>query len=333
MKYIIVIPSNHHQLGLFRDLEGRPDTEILVARPKKIRNVFLKLVQRVHNHHALNSIVRLPFRQIWDEKIRFKLDENGNYCIVYLDGSLLHLDRNYLDKVFRMENTRNVLVLINSLNAASLSMMEVKPMIGQFKWDAIYTFDPEDARTQNYRELGCCYYSMRDPAELLQKYPCETMNDVYFTGGLKGARDEMILSMFKKLDDAGLKADFHLMYWGKKRLQKKLYADKIHYFTDWMSYENVLAGVLRSKVIIEILQEGQNGPSLRYYEAVCYNKKLLSNNPHIVNFPYYDPCYMKHFSSLDDIDLEWIAEDTKVDYHYKGDFSPIHLLELVREKD
>ena len=107
--------------------------------------------------------------------------------------------------------------------------------------------------------------------------------------------------------------------------------DKIHYYIGWKSYEEVLGGVLRSKVILEILQEGQSGPSLRYYEAVCYNKKLLSNNPNIVHFPYYDSRYMRYFSSPEDIDIAWITEDCDVDYHYKGDFSPVNMLDLIKK--
>ena len=329
MKYILVIPVNHKNLGLFRDLENRSDVQIMVAQQKPVKNSVLKFVKRVHNNYSINRIVKLPLRHLWNQKIRFDLDANENYCMIYLDGALPRLDLNYLKRVFALPNTRNVLVLINSMNASSLMMQEAKPLFGQLAWDGIYTFDPGDVKQYGYLPLGLTYYSRRDPEELLRQYPDERRSDLYFTGGLKGGRDDLILSVFKRLDDAGADAEFHLMVWGEKRMQKKLYKEKIDYFSDMKPYEELLAGILRTKVILEIVQEGQSGPSLRYHEAVCYNRKLLSNNPEIVNFPYYDPRYMRCFSSAEEIDPAWVMEDCEVDYGYRGDFSPVNMLDLV----
>ena len=95
-------------------------------------------------------------------------------------------------------------------------------------------------------------------------------------------------------------------------------------------YKTVLNNLQNSKCILEILRDKQRGPSLRYFEAVCYNKKLLTNNPAIIDFPYYDERYMRVFSKPEDIDINWIKEDiSNVDYHYKGDFSPTKLIDYL----
>lgn len=38
---------------------------------------------------------------------------------------------------------------------------------------------------------------------------------------------------------------------------------------------------------------------------------------------------MKVFSSLDEIDIEWVRKKENVDYGYKGEFSPISLVDHV----
>ena len=67
-----------------------------------------------------------------------------------------------------------------------------------------------------------------------------------------------------------------------------------------------------------------------HFEAVCMNKKLLTNNPYIVSFPFYNPKWMRIFSSLEDIDIEWIRNREKIDYGYNGEFSPVHLIDYLQ---
>ena len=132
----------------------------------------------------------------------------------------------------------------------------------------------------------------------------------------------------------GINADFNINLTGKAKYENHLYKDRIHYFSDeWIPYEKVLAGVLNSNVVLEILQSGQNGPSLRYYEAICYNKKLITTNRRAMDLPYYNPQYIKSISGPEDIDIEWIKKKENVDFGYRGDFSPIHLIEAILRKD
>ena len=89
---------------------------------------------------------------------------------------------------------------------------------------------------------------------------------------------------------------------------------------------------MNSKCVLEFMQEGQNGATLRYFEAVCYNKKLLTDNPNITEFPYYDSRWMRVFKNVEDIDVNWLKENDEVDYQYKGDFSPVELVAYVQKK-
>ncbi len=88
-----------------------------------------------------------------------------------------------------------------------------------------------------------------------------------------------------------------------------------------------------SNCILEVLQDGQTGSTLRYLEAVCYNKKLLTTNPRIKNYPFYDERYMKVFSSESDIDYDWVKKRETINYGYKDEFSPKYFFNLPSSVD
>lgn len=329
MNYILIYPETHEHLGLFRDLQDKKNVQLIVTRQREIRNPVIKAIKRINLSWVINKYICLPLKKKWYEKICIDIASNKQYCVIVVDAALRALEVEYLNTLFQMDNVRGVLVLINSMDAQSIGIQEVKPDIKKINWDDIYTFDVNDATHYAFKYLGNCYYSMHSIDEICaQKEPGKT--EAYFTGGLKGGREQFILSVFEKLNNAGINADFNIMVTGERRLKSKLYEDIINYYSgSWIPYKKVLVDVINTNVIIEIVQDGQCGPSLRYYEAVCYNKKLLTNNPSIKDLPYYDNRYMKIIQTVEDIDIDWIKAREEVNYHYKGEFSPNYLLETV----
>lgn len=99
-----------------------------------------------------------------------------------------------------------------------------------------------------------------------------------------------------------------------------------------LPYPEVLQRQLHAQCILEILQPGRNNLTLRPYEAVVYNRKLLTNSKCILEFPYYDPACMQYFESIEDIDWDWVKRPCSVDYHYQGNFSPALLLEDIARR-
>ena len=329
-KYYLIYPETHKHLGLFQNLSDSTNVEMIVAQQKVPQTRIMKAIKRLHVSWTINKHVPLPFKNVWYKKIAIDVPKSQKCCVIVVDGALKMLRPNYLNALFQKENVRGVLILVNSMNAQSIAILETKKIIPKVNWDDIYTFDPLDAEKYNFKKLGCCYYSMHDVEKIKKSYGDLPKSDVYFTGTIKGGREQLIMSTFEKLHDAGVDCDFNIMVTGTRRLKQNIHSDIIRYYSGgWIPYEEVLANVINSDVILEVLQEGQGGPSLRYYEAICYNKRLLTNNSNIVNFPYYDERYMRIFKSSDDIDIQWIRSKQPVDYGYKGDFSPIGLLNTV----
>ena len=96
-----------------------------------------------------------------------------------------------------------------------------------------------------------------------------------------------------------------------------------------MPYEKLLMLTQLSNCIFDMTQVGQTGVTFRYYEAVVYNKKLLTNNREIVNMPFFDDRFIHFYNHIEDIDWDWVKRREEIDYGYNGEFSPVNLLTRI----
>lgn len=93
--------------------------------------------------------------------------------------------------------------------------------------------------------------------------------DVFFVGHEKG-RGEQIQSIGKILRAKGIKCDFRIVS------------------NKFIPYHDVERRVVSSKAILEILQNGQSGMTLRALESLFWEKKLITNNELIKNEKFYN---------------------------------------------
>lgn len=141
--------------------------------------------------------------------------------------------------------------------------------------------------------------------------------DLYFCGGWK-MRWEILNRVRLECRKRGLKTVFVVP--GLPENYKDIYDEGMQY--DMISYEQNLKMIDRSNCIFEAMREGYVGITQRYLEAICYNKKLLTNNQSVIHEKYYDPRFIQVFDRIEDIDFNWIEKDEKVDYGYEGDYEP-----------
>lgn len=326
-KVLLIYPFTSAHLGLFDDLLKREDVFLFESGLKPVGKLGA-FFRRIHFSRKLNRIITLPLKKIWYRQLPIKQFKSSLRTVIIVDGALNDLPESYMFQLKKKyPDIQFYVYLINAIEAASPIIQKIKPYILNFYWDGVFTFDQKDAEKYHLNYLGFCYYSKHaiEPAS-----PMEVDNyDVYFIGGLKGGRDDEILNVYDYLFDHGIKCNFNLMTYGKLTQNNK--EGLLYYPNGWRPYEDVLKGVQGGNCILEVLQHGQSGPSLRYYEAVCYNKKLLTNNPHIVDYPYYDNRFMRVFSSPEEIDIDWIKTNSlsePVNYYYQDDFSPNTLVDF-----
>lgn len=319
-KVLLLYGSTNRHLGLWKDLEN--DTRVIIRTTERRSSKFVvRVLRKIVFKLGCNSIKHL-FYNYFDF---FKIISGINHLVI-IDGALRDISIGDLEKCRKKnKNLKIYLYLINSIDAQSPIMRGVKPKINKFRWDEIYSFDMDDATKYHYKYLGFCYYSFHDIISTSSQ-----QTDAFFVGGLKGGRTDLINELYHFLSFNRIVCNFYLMPMRDDRIEQQ---SGIYYYRGWLPYDDILLQVQQSKCIIEIMQHGQSGATLRYFEAVCMNKKLLTNNPNIVNFPFYNPDWMKIFRTVDDVDVEWIKKDMDIDYGYNGEFSPIHFIDYITKDD
>lgn len=330
-KFFIIYSERHDSYDLFRDLREYPNVDLIVPRMKSVKNNFIKFLRKIHLSKEIANHVKLPLKRIWYEPITIHSDSNHKNFIVVVDMALAELSAASFNNLRNDKTSKKILLFLNSSNSDVFK--RIKNDINKIGWDKIYTFDAKDAEKFGYEDAGYCYYS-KHSVDSLNIFIPDVRTDIYYVGALSESRNKTIFDTYSKLKTNYVKSEFHLMVPLKNKYDHFPYDNEIDYFTTdkgLIPYDEILGAVLQTNTILEIVQKGQSGPTLRYFEAVCYNKKLLSNNPYVVNFPFYNEKFMKIFRTPEDIDIEWLKEDIRIDYHYNNEFSPLHLLEKVKE--
>lgn len=185
-------------------------------------------------------------------------------------------------------------------------------------FDKVITIDEGDA--QKYKiTFHPFFYSAVDLYD--ESIP---ESDCFYVGNAK-KRLVDILDTYEWLTKQGIKCDFHLIGVPK---EKQKYEDHIIYNKP-MSYNEVVCRVKKSKILLEIMQEGQTSGTLREHEAVAYGKKLLTNNKYIVSRSFYNDENILVFEKCEDIKKDFIFNNNEIIYPNRNDISPSVFLRWI----
>lgn len=325
MKYLLVFPFGWFDYYMYRDLILKDDIDTYYLG-KPIDNKLLSFLRRTHRSYKINNIVNLPGKGLWDYKLLDKINEDT--CVIFSTGALSYIGKSLLNKI-KKKSAKMVLLIVDSMHANSWHLRVVKSKIFDFNWDLILSYDYNDCDEFGFQYLGKNYYSVLNDVSR-----SNNESDLYYVGREKrnSNRNRNIIELQKNFVQNDIVCNFNLV---DSILNKGKYKDdKVKGLTvsfQELRYEKVISDVKASNCIFEIVQEGQAVQTIRYFEAVCYNKKLLTNNFNICKFPFYNNKYMKCFRTFEDIDLEWVRQKEDINYGYKNEFSPIKILDMINK--
>jgi hypothetical protein len=284
---------------------------------KPLKSRIISFIRNIHCCRISNHLYKLPGKSVWyNYSELFKTNVSYKYILVFAT-CLLDID----DTIFKDLKKRfpycHIFVFVWDTIVED-SWWNVKKNITCKEIDKILTFDKNDATKFGWIYSGLCYYSKIDvPFK-------DIITDLYFAGKVKVGRLQLINDCYRYLSEK-------ILCTFRVPCNNYNLAQGINSTNSPIEYIQYLKEIQSCNCILELVKEGQTGPTLRYFEAVCYNKKLLTNNQSVVDLPYYDKRYIHVFKTVSDIDTDWVARRESVDFHYDGSFSPIHLIKLVRE--
>ncbi len=143
----------------------------------------------------------------------------------------------------------------------------------------LWTFDQNDAREFGIKYNPQFFFDDVDTSDCVEEY------DAVYIGSVHKRLDE-IYSIWNVLKDKGFKLHF-LLRTEKQLVKEKI--DGIKYTYRGIGYDDILAINRRSRCIIEIMNKGQHGLTLRALEALFQKRKLITDNLAIKQYDFYNP--------------------------------------------
>ena len=313
-EYVLVAPGSDYGRAMWNDL-ARLDHSTVLDGPLRPTGKALSFLHHLHFSFAINKKCRLPGQSLWKpfyslEGLEF--DPRKKYCVVFTDVSAARTDCRYLAELNRRGNVTLVLVMVNTMSRRGRLIEDRKHCFSR-----IFSFDPQDCGRHGFIFHPFIYSSSGwEPSR-------EPSTDAFFVGVSKG-RAAKIAEVYSRLVAQGACAEFFVA-------RMECFAPRrkgIHY-GQWLSYDQNLEKIRDANCIVEIMDGRQEGITLRTMEAICFNKKLLTNNQAMKDSEYYKTGFIQVFEDPSDIDVDFVKKREPVDYRYGGEFSPVHLLEHI----
>ncbi len=165
------------------------------------------------------------------------------------------------------------------------------PVDGKLDYfDKVFSFDNKDVAMYGFEKLTNYNY--------LAYLPQENQNpklDFFYITSFDRNRNRILIPLAKKLDE--LKVKFDIFVVGKKTWKYKfkyLLSPAFNNISVKFRRKVIPNNIINqhyqnSKAILDLMREGQYGLSFRIFEAMAMEKKIVTNNPEIRNYNFYNP--------------------------------------------
>lgn len=187
-----------------------------------------------------------------------------------------------------------------------------KDLIDMWEFDKVLSFSKKDSEKFNF----IFYPTPISKVKIIDN----PYYDLSYVGEYKPIREKYI-SKFKYY----IGNDDFYVFIPKSRLSTE-------YSKKWKKHSEYMDIVSKSNCLLEIGRTNDLAPTLRFYEAIIYNKKLITNLNSVKKMPYYNPKYVKVIETVENINpalIKWINKKEDVDYGYRGEFSPNKLINYL----
>lgn len=262
---------------------------------------------RIHFSERINKVISLPLKKLWYRSFckYLELNHADDFTIIIYDWNLMGRDECFLK--FLKENYRNVNLVYVFTNIVAKSGALNYKFLKKLKrfFDIVFAFDPDDAK-----RYGFSYTPLVYSKKLVRNK--RKVNDVFYVGRAKDRKNEL-LAVYERLKNLGLKTDFYIA----ETDDTQRFKEEIHY-NELLTYEECIVKISKAECIVDVIQGNSAGLTIKVCEAIYHNKKLITTNQHLREYPFYDGRYMLIIQKPEDITLEFFENNKNVQYDQKG---------------
>lgn len=299
----------------YSGLKNLPNVRYHSSMLSGVTSKLIRFLIRINFNLKLNRLIRTPFRRIVYKHLYPCSFNNSNpICFIFFESHFAVINTSFITYLKEVYPTAKIVLYMQDI-IASLPYYNVEDYRNKF--DLIVSYDKGDC--DKYAFL---YHPT--PFSRIDFQISEEEIDVFFCGAAK-TRYKTILDTYSRLTNNGLKCKFYITGVPEEfRIQGEgLYYD--HPIT----YLQNLKYVAQSKCILEVMQVNADGFTPRLWEAIMYDKHLLTNNSYIQDSIYWNP---QAIHLLDDCgDFSFIKEKISYSNDIKITKSPINLLHFIEQ--
>ena len=275
---------------------------------QRLENIYHRLVkkdtQHIHtiNHRNFIKLTNKKLNQLTKQNLQF------DFCFVVrgdlIPENVLHYARCISNKMIDYQ-----------LDGLSVS---AKILDYDKLFDQIYVFDEQDVKdypNYNLKAITNCYF---EEANEIHK-----TIDFSYIGVNTEDRFELLEQFYLTLKkiNAAYKIQFNL----KQDEFHPYHSDKLIMLDKSITYQQSLELSNQSKVLIDLKRNEHNGLSLRFFEAINYHNKIITNNPAVKNYNFYHPnnIFITDFTNFDGLEefinlpYHKLAEEITNQYNFK----------------
>lgn len=305
---------------VFADIINLPNVTYITNPVKHYcKSGFFKSLYALHSHPRINRICKLPFLDIWD-RFLFNEEESNDkpHCFIFMMRWLKPIHEHIFKKLKQQHPDAFIVVYFEDIVKSGNGSLDMS-MLDRYA-DLVISYDQRDAK-----EYGFLFYPtfMSYNKDLINNQNPE--NDIMFIGAAKHRYPE-IIKTYNHFNKLGLKCDYVI-----SNLPKGSTKDMgISYINHIKPYKWYLEHLRNSRCLLEILQDGATGYSLRTWEAIIYNKILVTNNKSIIDAPFYNPNQFIYFKNIEEIEPQMLKNNFERN-SYADRISPIHFLQFISQ--
>lgn len=169
-------------------------------------------------------------------------------------------------------------------------------------FDRVFFFDNDDLPKYGDKALPLtnCYFTEENPKDTSSSI------DLFYLGGWNNTRLSYLKNIYNRLQGKYiLKALMHIPeYKEEENILTDNKGGGIYLKNGSFQYNKNIDFVKKSKCIIDIKFDYHNGLSFRFFEALYYKKKLITNNATVKNYDFYhaNNIFIMDFENLDGIE-------------------------------
>lgn len=238
---------------------------------QKIINIICRVFFKVNNYRI--KAEQYNFKKYCEKSLKNLASKSYDYCLV-IRGDLI--------PEFVINHARSI---SNKMVDFQLDGLSVSSKILDYhkNFDRIFVFDPEDVKRYpsfNLVFLPNCYFGETDftqPSEI----------DLLYIGQFIEKRHQQLSSIHNYLESQHMHySSYTSLYQGRDfiPLHHKILHHKIS-----TTYQENIDFVKKSKTLIDFKRDEHDGLSLRFFEAIQYGKKIITDNFSVKNYDFYHP--------------------------------------------